>query len=54
MTPNFDFNAISDEMVQKFLAQQKPKKGRRVIWNSYSQGTYIKAKHGSIGISKHQ
>lgn len=51
-TANFDMSAISNEMVEKFLAQQKPKKGRRVIWNSYAQDTYIKSKHGPIGSGK--
>lgn len=53
-TANFDMSAITPQMVEKFIAQQKPKGRRRVIWNSYSQGTYIKAKHGSIGTPKHQ
>ena len=39
--------------IQNFLDNMKPKKGRRVIWNSYSLGTYVKAKHGPIGSPKH-
>jgi hypothetical protein len=44
---------LTQEHINQFLARQKPKKGRRVIWNSYIQGTYIKAIHGPIGTPKH-
>ena len=46
--------SYSPEAIEKFLQQQKPKSGRRVIWNSYSLGTYNKSKHGPIGTPKHQ
>lgn len=44
---------ITQETIEKFLQQQTPKLGRKVIWNSYTQGTYIKAIHGLIGTPKH-
>lgn len=50
MQNNFE---LSPQSIERFLLQQKPKPGRRVIWNSYSLGTYIKAKHGPIGTPKH-
>lgn len=43
---DFDFN---NDAIQRYLAQQTTKPGRRLIWNSYAQGTYVKAKHGPIG-----
>jgi len=47
MTPSIksDFSKEYEE----FVFRQQPKPGRRVIWNSYSKGTYIKALHGPIG-----
>lgn len=52
MTPHsLDF---SPETVNQFLEVQAPKSGRKVIWNSYSKGTYVKALHGPIGQPKHQ
>lgn len=45
---------FTQEAVNKFLAQQTTKPGRKVIWNSYSQGTYVKAIHGPIGSKVHK
>jgi hypothetical protein len=45
---------LSPETIEKFLIQQHPKTGRKVIWNSYIQGTYIKSVHGPIGSGKHK
>ena len=50
MQNNFELSA---EAIEKFLMQQRPKPGRKVIWNSYSLGTYNKTKHGPIGTPKH-
>jgi hypothetical protein len=50
----FSEHTITPYTIEKFLADQKPKPGRRVIWNSYGQGTYIKSIHESIGSGKHK
>lgn len=46
MVPSFD-----SKQIEEFRFHQQPKPGRRVIWDSYSKGTYIKAIHGLIGSS---
>lgn len=54
-TDFIDFSEpITYEAVERFIQQQRPKPGRKVIWNSYSLGTYIKAKHGPIGTPRHK
>lgn len=47
-------NNITPQAIEQFFAQQSTKGRRRVIWNSYSLGTYIKAYHGPIGTPKHK
>ena len=49
-TPNY---AITSNAIEEYLARQKPKPGRRVIWNSYAYGTYVKSQHGPIGSGKY-
>lgn len=44
---------ITNHTVDQFLARQTTKGRRRVIWNPYTLGTYIKSKHGLIGTPKH-
>lgn len=53
MTPDNNFE-ITPNLIDQLLAAQRPKPGRRVIWNSYLQGTYIKSVHGPIGSGKHK
>jgi hypothetical protein len=53
MTQYIDYT-MTPQTIDNFLAAQKPKPGRRVIWNSYAQGTYIKSVHGPIGSGKHK
>ena len=45
---------ITPQTIETFLSNQQPKKGRKVIWNSYNQGTYVKAIHGPIGSKVHK
>lgn len=45
---------IDFRMVEKYLNRQTTKPGRKVIWNSYIQGTYVKAIHGPIGSKVHK
>ena len=51
MKPNYDL--INRNVIEEYLSRVQPKPGRRVIWNSYSRGTYIKAKYGPIGSGKY-
>ena len=51
---NTDRLGFTPDAIEQFLVQQTTKPGRKVIWNSYTQGTYIKAIHGPIGSKVHK